>query len=151
MRTRLVALPDRVSELAGHPFAAMGVFAFVALWALLGPPLHFSATWITAIQVASAIVTIVMVFALQNAQNRHTMAMQIKLNELLRAVEGAREHEFVDLETKDELEQAEIRKTQLQDYQGRLSIAEQEHHHAVVRGSTNSGFYEPSKFRAWPG
>jgi len=112
MRTRLIELTDRVSDLAGHPFASVGVFSFVGLWALLGPVLHFSAAWITAIEVASAIVTIVMVFALQNAQNRHTMAMQIKLNELLRAVEGAREHEFVDLETKDDLEQAEIRKAQ---------------------------------------
>src|SRR4051794_39245407 len=102
MRGRLIDVIDRVSDLAGHPFASMGVLAFVALWALVGPMLHFSGAWITAIQVASAIVTVVMVFALQNAQNRHTMAMQIKLNELLRAVEGAREREFADLENRDD-------------------------------------------------
>src|SRR5688572_13304534 len=146
MRTRLVELTDRVSDLAGHPFASMGVVVFVALWALLGPLLHFSATWITAIQVASAVVTIVMVFALQNAQSRHTMAMQIKLNELLRAVEGAREREFVDLENKDGVEQAEIRETQLQDFQGRPSITKRQPRH-----TGSSALYESSELRNWSG
>jgi low affinity Fe/Cu permease len=115
VRGHLVELADQVSEFAGHPGAFVAVILLVVIWALVGPLLDFSAAWITAIQVASAIVTIVMVFALQNAQNRHTTAMQLKLNELLRAVEGAREHEFVGLEDRDGLEQAEIKAALFED------------------------------------
>lgn len=130
VRTWLVKLTDWVSDTAGHPAALITVMVLVVLWMVAGPLLQFSTTWATAIQVASAIVTIVMVFALQHAEQRHTRAMQLKLNELLRAVEGAREQTFADLEAKDVHEQEQIHQVLLTDCQSCRTIEEHQTTHA---------------------
>jgi low affinity Fe/Cu permease len=130
IRARLIGLTNRLSDLAGHPFTFLLALSLVLVWAAAGPLLRFSAEWITAIQVASGIVTILMVFALQNAQNRHTTAMQLKLNELLRAVEGARERGFADLEAKDDREQAEVREALFEECRSCGSLEEHRSRHA---------------------
>jgi len=93
------------SNLVAHPgafiFATMGVLA----WAALGPALHYSTGWEFIINTSTTILTFLMVFLLQNTQNRDSRAMQVKLDELLRAVKGART-ELVDLENVTESELA---------------------------------------------
>ena len=90
---------------AGHP-ATFGVALLVILvWAVTGPIFRFSDTWQLIINTGTTIVTFLMVFLIQNTQNRDSVAMQIKLDELLRAVKGA-QTAMADLEdlTEEELE-----------------------------------------------
>jgi low affinity Fe/Cu permease len=76
----------------------------IAVWAITGPVFHFSDTWQLVINTGTTIVTFLMVFLIQNTQNRDTRALHLKLDELLRALPDAREHEFMDLEDRDEAE-----------------------------------------------
>jgi low affinity Fe/Cu permease len=92
----------RVAGIAGSPPAFILALAVILIWAISGPIFHFSDTWQLIINTGTTIVTFLMVFLIQNTQNRDTRAMHLKLDELLRAVQGAREREFIDLETKDE-------------------------------------------------
>ena len=130
VRTWLVNLTDRIADTAGHPAVLIIIMVLVGLWMVAGPLLQFSTTWATAIQVASAMVTTVMVFALQHAEQRHTRAMQLKLNELLRAVEGARDQTFAGLEAKDVLEQDEIHQVLFTECQSCPTIEEHQTTHA---------------------
>jgi low affinity Fe/Cu permease len=93
---------------AGRPAAfgvAMGV---VLLWVLSGPLFGFSDTWQLVINTGTTIVTFLMVFLIQNAQNRDAEAVQIKLDELLRATRGAHVA-LLDLEELEESELADLR------------------------------------------
>lgn len=111
-------LSQNVARYAGKPatfFAALGI---VVVWALSGPLFGFNDTWQLVINTSTTIVTFLMVFVIQNSQNRDTAAMQIKLDELLSKVEGARE-ELMDLEELDEEELARIR----EDYEMRAKHA----------------------------
>ena len=74
----------------GHPEAFVIAVVLVIVWVVTGPIFHWSDTWQLVINTWTSIMTFLMVFLLQNTQNRDTMAMQLKLAELLRAVEGAR-------------------------------------------------------------
>ncbi len=80
----------------------------ILVWAITGPLFSFSDTWQLVINTGTTIVTFLMVFLIQNTQNRDTEALQIKLDELIRAAKGAR-NEFLDLEELDEKELDEIR------------------------------------------
>jgi len=78
-----------IARAAGHP-VSFGLALFVILaWGLTGPLFHFSDTWQLAVNTGTTIVTFLMVFLIQNTQYRDSVAMQIKLDELLRAVKGA--------------------------------------------------------------
>jgi len=93
---------------AGHPWAFIAAIAVVGAWAVTGPLYGFSNTWQLVINTGTTIVTFLMVFLIQNAQNRDTAAMQIKLDELIRAVHGARNN-LIDIEDLDEDELAALR------------------------------------------
>ena len=89
---------------AGRPTAFLFAVLIVAVWAVTGPLFNFSDTWQLVINTGTTIVTFLMVFLIQNTQNRDAKAIHLKLDELIRGVEGARTR-MVRLEdwTDDEL------------------------------------------------
>lgn len=88
---------SRISSVAGQPAAFVLAFGLVLVWALTGPVFGFSDTWQLVINTSTTIVTFLMVFLIQNSQNRDAAAMQAKLDELLRASNGAR-GQFIGIE-----------------------------------------------------
>ena len=96
------------SILLGSAWAFVGAVLVIAVWLLTGPTFHFSDTWQLIINTATTIITFLMVFLIQNTQNRDAKAVHLKLDELIRALKKAR-NELVDLEdlSDDELKKRE--------------------------------------------
>ncbi len=82
----------------GSPWAFAVALTAIVIWALTGPMFHFSDTWQLVINTGTTIITFLMVFLIQNTQNRDARAMHLKLDELIKGVRGARTT-LVDLET----------------------------------------------------
>ena len=103
---RFARFAQTVAAMSGHPAAFLLAFAVVVIWIVTGPLFDYSDTWQLVINTGTTIVTFLMVFLVQNSQNRDAGAMQAKLDELLRSVAKARE-EFIGIEhlTDDEIEQ----------------------------------------------
>ncbi|PWC39314.1 low affinity iron permease family protein [Azospirillum sp. TSO35-2] len=93
---------------SGRPGAFVLAFAVVLVWGLTGPLFHFSDTWQLVINTGTTIVTFLMVFIIQNAQNRDTQAIHLKLDELIRASKAAR-NGMIDLEEMPEAELARLK------------------------------------------
>jgi low affinity Fe/Cu permease len=87
----------KTSTAAGQPITFVTALAIILVWAVTGPMFHYSDTWQLIINTGTTIVTFLMVFLIQNSQNRDGAAMQAKLDELLRAVDKARE-QFIGIE-----------------------------------------------------
>ncbi len=81
----------------GSAWASASAILIIAIWGLTGPAFHFSDTWQFIINTGTTIVTFLMVFLIQNTQNRDAKAVHLKLDEVIRAVKGAR-NELIDLE-----------------------------------------------------
>ena len=103
-------IASRVAATAGHPRAFMMALAIVAVWAITGPLFNWSDTWQLVINTGTTIVTFLMVFLIQNAQNRDASAIQAKLDELIRAVHNAR-NPFIGIEHLSEHELVALKQT----------------------------------------
>src|SRR5437773_6260 len=98
------------SAMLGSAWAFAGAMLVILIWILTGPTFHFSDTWQLIINTGTTIVTFLMVFLIQNTQNRDAKAMQLKLDEIIRALKKAR-NELVDLE---DLSDEELKKLEEQ-------------------------------------
>jgi len=101
-------LAAKVAGAAGRPWAFALALSIIIVWALSGPVFGWSDTWQLVINTGTTIVTFLMVFLIQNAQNRDACAIQAKLDELIRAVGHAR-NEFIGIEHLTEKELNAIR------------------------------------------
>ncbi len=98
----------RIAALAGQPVAFIVAVLLIVGWGLTGPVFGFSDTWQLIVNTSTTIVTFLMVFLIQNSQNRDAAALQAKLDELIRAMEGAR-NEFIGIEHRSDIEIEAIR------------------------------------------
>jgi low affinity Fe/Cu permease len=103
----------RTSEAVGSPYASITAVTVIIVWAVTGPIFQFSDTWQLVINTGTTIVTFLMVFLIQNSQNRDAKAVQIKLDELIRSIDAAR-NEVIDIENSSE---KDLQKLQ-QDFSG---------------------------------
>jgi low affinity Fe/Cu permease len=100
----------RASTFAGHYVAFLAALAIIVVWAVTGPVFGFSETWQLVINTGTTIVTFLMVFLIQNTQNRDALAMHLKLDELIRSIETA-DNAIIraEDETDEELAQLKLR------------------------------------------
>ena len=98
-------LSSKVASISGKPFAFIVACMLIITWAVSGPLFHFSETWQLSINTGTSIITFLMVFVIQQAQNKDTLAIQLKLNELIAATKGA-SNKVLNIE---DLEEAELK------------------------------------------
>jgi low affinity Fe/Cu permease len=97
MRQTFNRIAAFIATAAGQPLTFIAAFLIIVVWGVTGPLFKFSDTWQLVVNTGTTIITFLMVFLIQNSQNRDGAAMQAKLDELLRAVEKARE-KFIGIE-----------------------------------------------------
>jgi low affinity Fe/Cu permease len=139
---RFDRIADRLTVALGSAWALIASVLLVVVWALTGPVFGFSDTWQLFINTTTTVVTFWMVFVIQNSQNRQSKATQLKLDELIRAVEGAR-NRFIELDTAtaEELAQREQELIELAEKQPDGEVAEVTT--STVVGS--AGMQEPTR------
>jgi low affinity Fe/Cu permease len=122
-----------IATTTGSPWAFLIAVLIILVWGVTGPLFNFSDTWQLVINTSTTIVTFLMVFLIQNTQNRDAVTIQLKLDELLRGVAGARTS-LVDLENLSDEDIALLRKefTRMQ-----ISAAKREKETAVDRLAEN--------------
>ena len=98
----------KTSAGVGSPWAFLTAVAVIVVWAATGPIFHFSDTWQLVINTGTTIVTFLMVFLIQNTQNRDAVSLHLKLDELIRALKGAR-NKLIDLDELSDEELEELR------------------------------------------
>ena len=116
-----------VAMACGQPLAFILAFSVIVVWAITGPVFHWSDTWQLVINTGTTIVTFLMVFLIQNAQNRDASAIQAKLDELIRAGGRAR-NEFIGIEHLSEPELVALRRVLEQ-----IAGDESQRHKAIER------------------
>jgi low affinity Fe/Cu permease len=97
MDRQFTRIANVIAMAAGKPLTFILATGIIVIWAVTGPVFHYSDTWQLIINTGTTIVTFLMVFLIQNSQNRDAAALQAKLDELLRATEEARES-FIGIE-----------------------------------------------------
>ncbi|MFZ2737115.1 MAG: low affinity iron permease family protein [Burkholderiaceae bacterium] len=127
-------LAKRAAHFCGRPRVFLIAVGVIAFWIITGPLFGFSDTWQLVINTGTTIITFLMVFLIQNTQNRDTEAIQIKLDELIRVTQGAH-NALIDLEELDEVD-LEMFRTK---YQALASVARLELSH----GLKDTGTPEP--------
>lgn len=121
LRQAFTVFAKWAAKATGHPMAFVLAASVIVVWAVTGPMFGFNDTWQLVINTSTTIVTFLMVFLIQNTQNRDTAALQIKLDELIRATKGAH-NVLLDLE---ELEEHDIERLR-NDYEELAAAARQE-------------------------
>jgi low affinity Fe/Cu permease len=101
-------IANRIAAFVGQPIAFIAALALIIGWAATGPVFGYSDTWQLVVNTTTTIVTFLIVFLIQNSQNRDAAAIQGKLDELIRAIEGAR-NQFIGIEHLTERELESIR------------------------------------------
>jgi low affinity Fe/Cu permease len=119
-----------IAQITGRPVTFLLAVATIGLWLVTGPIFRFSDTWQLVINTGTTIVTFLMVFLIQNTQNRDTVAMQLKLDELIRATKGAH-NALMDLEELDE--------TALEAFRTRFEALAREAREAQREGRSDTG------------
>jgi low affinity Fe/Cu permease len=149
-------LASKITMLTGSTGAILIAFGSVVIWALLGPVCHFSPNWQLVINTGTTIITFLMVFLIQKSQNKESLAVQLKLNELVAAHEFA-SNRLVDVEnmTEDELRiiqkyYAEMKQKTLQEESllQSHSIDEAEKMHEIKKGIEKALVDEVTKPRS---
>ncbi|MBN9071725.1 MAG: low affinity iron permease family protein [Rhizobiales bacterium] len=107
MEKYFTAIANKVAYLAGKPVTFLACLALIIIWGVSGPVFGYSDTWQLIINTGTTIVTFLMVFLIQNTQNRDGAAMQAKLDELIRISEA--KNEFIGIEHLTEAEVEEFR------------------------------------------
>jgi low affinity Fe/Cu permease len=111
----------KASFVVGTKWAFLSAALLIVVWALIGPYFHYSDTWQLVINTATTVVTFLMVFLIQNTQNRDARAIHLKLDEVIRAIELAH-NEMIDIEhlSDDELEELTLKFEQIRsEYESR--------------------------------
>jgi low affinity Fe/Cu permease len=121
----------RIAAFAGQPAAFVIAFGLILVWGATGPIFHYSDTWQLVINTATTIITFLMVFLIQNSQNRDAAAMQAKLDELLRVVPDAR-HAFIGIEHLTDAQIEEIRQALERETGNRKDLAKGARAHETV-------------------
>src|SRR4051812_17460549 len=103
LKERFRAFAQGAAELAGSPWAFLASLAGVVIWLVLGPVFHFTETWWLIASTVCSVIPTLMVFLIQNMQNRDAKAMQLKLDELIRATGEAR-NQLIQLEAMSDAE-----------------------------------------------
>jgi low affinity Fe/Cu permease len=122
MREFFRKFAHRTSEIVGSPWSFLIAVSIIVVWALTGPLFHFSDTWQLVINTSTTIVTFLMVFLIQNTQNRDAKALHLKLDELIRAIKEAR-NTLVDLEDLSDEELAKL-ETEFREFRERSDKVE---------------------------
>jgi low affinity Fe/Cu permease len=127
--TTIATRSDRFGRFAAHcshylgsRWAFVSAIGVILIWAATGPIFHFSDTWQLVINTGTTIVTFLMVFLIQNTQNRDARAIHLKLNELIHAIDKAK-NRMIDVENLSDLELDELART----YESIRTTAEQRH------------------------
>ena len=106
---RFARLATRTATLVGTPWAFLLAVASVILWGVLGPFYHYSDTWQLVINTATTVITFLIVFLIQNTQNRDAKAIHLKLDEVIRSIRRAH-NEMIDIEKLSDEELEELAK-----------------------------------------
>lgn len=100
-------MAQSTSHLAGHPVAFIAAALSLTIWGALGPLYHYSDTWQLVANTATSLITFLMVFIIQNSQNRDTKAIHLKLDEVIRSINSA-QNEMIDIEKLSDKEMEEL-------------------------------------------
>ena len=105
----LSSIAKWISNKSAEPSTCFLSFVIVFVWAMCGPFAHFDNAWQLSIDTTASVIAIIMLFVIQNSQNRHTIAIQLKLDEIIRATKGAH-NEMMDIEKLTDEDLARIQK-----------------------------------------
>ncbi len=128
-------IATRIASAAGQPMTFVAALGVIIIWGVTGPVFGYSDTWQLIINTGTTIVTFLMVFLIQNSQNRDAAAMQAKLDELIRAIGPAREH-FIGIEHRSANEVESIRaalEKEVEDGDGKAATTSDSVEHVLRR------------------